>query len=47
MYGSKAVAEAAVAHSLNSVLSQTSLIQNPDMIEKFSLFPKQHQLHIR
>lgn len=35
-----AVAEAAVAHSLNSVVSQTSLIQNPSRIGKFSLLPK-------
>ena len=40
------VAETAVAHSLNSVLSQTSLIQNPGMIEKFPL-PKPHQIHVR
>lgn len=42
-----AVAEASVAHALNNVLLQTSLIQNPSMTEKFSFLPKAHQLHMR
>lgn len=42
-----AVAEAAAAHSLNNVLSQTALIQNLAMMGKFSLLPKQYQLRTR
>lgn len=42
-----AVAEAEATHSLNRVLSQTFLIQNPGMIEKFSLLPRLHQIHKR